>query len=324
MRVASPPLSCWPSAEIDAPTVTTTGPITDAFRDEILDAGLLIASSVDGVYGRSGTYERVAGSVEDLITRLGSGDMEDYIRFPPVLPRAVFERTGYLSSFPDLMGSVHSFGGDDREHAEMVAHAESGEEWARSLDPTEVMLCSAACHSVYPGLTGVLPEKGRTVQILSWCFRHEPSRALTRMQSFRMVEYVFVGNALDAVAIRNRWIEQTRRALVGLGLAIDIVTANDPFFGRGGRILARSRARRGAQVRVRHAVRPSLPPVAIASSNLHQDHFGETFAISTASGDVAHSTCLGWGLDRIVLALFHHHGTDPATWPRDVRAELWP
>ena len=192
--------------------MTTTGSVTDAFRDEILGAGLLIASPVDGVYGRSGTYEQVAGAVEDLVTRLGADDVEDYIRFPPVLPRTVFERTGYLSSFPDLMGSVHSFGGDDRQHAEMVARAESGEEWARSLDPTEVMLCSAACHSVYPGLTGVLPEAGRSLQISSWCFRHEPSRSLTRMQSFRMVEYVFVGSASDAVVARDRWIELTRTA----------------------------------------------------------------------------------------------------------------
>ena len=88
---------------------------------KILGSGLLIASSVDGVYGRSGTYEHVADAVENLITRHGADDVEDYIRFPPVLPRTVFERTGYLSSFPDLMGSVHSFGGDDRQHAEMVA-----------------------------------------------------------------------------------------------------------------------------------------------------------------------------------------------------------
>jgi seryl-tRNA synthetase len=304
--------------------VTTTRPVTEAFRDEMLGAGLLIAGPVDGVYGRSGAYEKVADAVEDLITRRGADDVEDYVRFPPVLPRTVFERTGYLSSFPDLMGSIHSFGGDDRQHAEMLARAEAGEEWARSLDPTEVMLCSAACHNVYPGLTGVLPEEGRTLQIVSWCFRHEPSRELTRMQSFRMVEYVFVGSASDAVVVRNRWIERTRNLLVDVGLKIDMVTANDPFFGRGGRILARSQRDEELKFEFVTPFDPGSPPVAIASSNLHQDHFGDTFAISTPSGDVAHSTCIGWGLDRIVLALFHHHGTDPARWPHDVRAALWP
>ena len=101
------------------------------------------------------------------------------------------------------------------------------------------------------------------------------------------------------------------RALVDLGLEIDMVTANDPFFGRGGRILAQSQRDEELKFEFVTPFDPDTPPVAIASSNLHLDHFGQTFGISTASGEVAHSTCLGWGWDRIVLALFRHHGTDP-------------
>ncbi len=297
---------------------------TDAFRAEMLDSGLLLGGPVDGLYGRSGTFEDVATALESLATRLGSGEVEDYVRFPPILPRTVFEQTGYLSSFPDLMGSVHSFTGNDRQHAEMLGLAESGEEWARSLEPTEVMLCSASCHSLYPHLAGVLPEGGRAIQVSSWCFRHEPSRVLTRMQAFRMVEYVYVGDAPTAVMFRDRWIERGRDTLTELGLDIDTVTANDPFFGRGGRLLAQSQREEELKFELVTPFDPSAPPVAIASSNLHQDHFGHIFGMSTPSGDVAHSTCFGWGLDRIVLALFHTHGTDPAQWPAAVRARLWP
>ena len=103
-----------------------------------------------------------------------------------------------------------------------------------------------------------------------------------------------------------------------------MVTANDPFFGRGGRLLARSQRDEELKFEFVTPFDPGSPSVAIASSNLHQEHFGETFAISTSSGDIAHSTCLGWGLDRIVLSLFHHHGTNPAKWPDDVRTALWP
>jgi seryl-tRNA synthetase len=304
--------------------MSATDSFTETFREEMLASGLLIAGPVDGVYGRSGTYELVATGVEDFLTRLGAGEVEDYVRFPPILPRAVFELTGYLQSFPDLMGSVHSFGGDDRQHAEIVERAEAGEPWATSLEPTEVMLCSAACHSVYPRYVGVLPEGGHKLQVSSWCFRHEPSRALTRMQSFRMLEHVFVGSAADAGAFRDRWIGRAHDALVDLGLDIEMVTANDPFFGRGGRLLARSQRDEELKFEFVTPFDASTPSVAIASSNLHLDHFGQTFGISTASGEVAHSTCLGWGWDRIVLALFRHHGTDPAQWRGDVRERLWP
>ena len=304
--------------------MTTTDSFTEAFRDEMLDSGLLIAGPVDGLYGRSSVYERVADAVEGYLTRFGADEVEEYVRFPPVLPRSVFEQTGYLSSFPDLMGSVHSFVGNDRQHAEMVDLAESGQPWAESLDPTDVMLCSAACHSVYPRYVGVLPEGGHKLQVSSWCFRHEPSRALTRMQSFRMLEHVYVGAASDVAAWRERWITRSHRALVDLGLDIEMVAANDPFFGRGGRLLARSQRDEELKYEFVTPFDARTPPVAIASSNLHLDHFGETFGISTASGEVAHSTCIGWGWDRIVLALFRHHGTDPRRWPADACARLWP
>ena len=236
----------------------------------------------------------------------------------------MFERTGYLSSFPNLMGSIHTFAGDDRHHAELLGVAESGGEWARSLVPTEVMLCSAACHHVYPACGGTLPEGGRRFQVSSWCFRHEPSRDLTRMQAFRMVERVYVGDATVAVEFRDRWIERGRDALVDLGLDIDTVTANDPFFGRAGRLLARSQRDEELKLEFVMSFDESVPPVALASSNLHQDHFGHSFGISTQSGAVAHSTCFGFGVDRLVLALLHRHGLDPARWPPGVRERLWP
>lgn len=302
----------------------TSHSFAERFRDQMLDSGVLIASSVDGVYGRSGTYELVARALEDFFTRLGADVVEDYVHFPPVLPREVFEKTGYLSSFPDLMGSVHSFVGDDRQHAELLRLAESGQPWAQSLEPTAVMMCSAACHSLYPSYSGVLPEGGHKLQVSGWCFRHEPSRTLTRMQSFRMIEYVCVGTATDAIAFRELWIGRARAALGHLGLDCDVVTANDPFFGRGGRLLARSQRDEELKFEFVTAFDADMPPVAIASSNLHLDHFGQTFGIYSASGEVAHSTCFGWGWDRIVLALFCHHGTDPDRWPDGLRSTLWP
>ncbi len=292
-------------------------------RDDILDAGLLVPASVDGVYGRSDRYERVAAGVMAVLGRLGADDVEDHVHFPPVLPRVAFERTGYIASFPNLMGSVHSFFGDDARHAEMVKAAKAGERWSDALEPTDVMLCSAACHSLYPGMAGTLPAGGRTVQVSSWCFRHEPSRDLMRMQAFRMVEYVFVGEPSEAVACRDEWLGRGRRVLEDLGLDVDTVTANDPFFGRRGRLLAQNQQEAELKLELVTSVDAGATPVAVASSNLHREHFGQAFGITTASGAMAHSTCFGWGLDRVVLALFHTHGTDPAEWPGGVRTRLW-
>lgn len=41
--------------------------------------------------------------------------------------------------------------------------------------------------------------------------------------------------------------------------------------------------------------------------------------VSTSKGEVAHSACVGFGLERIELALLRSHGLDPEPWPVDVR-----
>jgi hypothetical protein len=39
---------------------------------------------------------------------------------------------------------------------------------------------------------------------------------------------------------------------------------------------------------------------------------------------VSHTACVGFGMERIALALFKHLGCDPATWPAAPPAKLWP
>ena len=46
--------------------------------------------------------------------------------------------------------------------------------------------------------------------------------------------------------------------------------------------------------------------------------------IQTADGGVANSACLGFGLERIVMALFQQHGFEIRELPSSVRARLWP
>jgi seryl-tRNA synthetase len=63
---------------------------------------------------------------------------------------------------------------------------------------------------------------------------------------------------------------------------------------------------------------------AIASANYHEAHFGEAFEIRTSNGSPAHSACIGFGLERITLALVKRHGTKVEQWPSDLTSKLWP
>ena len=54
----------------------------------------------------------------------------------------------------------------------------------------------------------------------------------------------------------------------------------------------------------------------------HLDHFGDAFGIRTPAAGIAHTACIGFGLERLMLALFAAHGPAIESWPRDVLAAL--
>ena len=64
-------------------------------------------------------------------------------------------------------------------------------------------------------------------------------------------------------------------------------------------------------------------PTACMSFNYHQDAFGTKWGLTLEDGSTAHTACVGFGLERIALALFAKHGLETAEWPEDVRKALW-
>lgn len=294
------------------------------FRDELIEAGILVPTGTEGLYGRSALYESVVAGVDQLAVTAAASEGALSYQFPPVMPRQVLEQTGYLSSFPDLIGTVSSFAGDDKDHKRLMEAVQSGSDWTAMLEDAGVSLCPAVCHPLYPTLRGSLPEGGRRYDVVGWCFRHEPSDDPARMQSFRQHDLVYVGDAARATEHRDRWLQLGHDIFVELGLDVEIVVANDAFFGRVGRILASNQRSEALKYEIVTPINSSENPTAIASSNSHLDHFGQPFGIVTAEGEVAHSCCFGFGLDRITLALLRTHGLRVEDWPRATRDRLWP
>jgi seryl-tRNA synthetase len=293
-----------------------------AFRNGLTAAGLLVPSGVRGVFGLAGAFETIVEHFEALLTRIGSEQRPEVVRFPPILSRATYLRTDHLETFPNLMGSVHSFVGSDRELPRLIEQRASGADWTRELAQTEVMMVPAACYPLYPSATGTLPPGGRTVDLRSFVFRHEPSDDPGRMQIFRQREFVRLGTPDEALNHRNDWLRRGEEILRSMGLDVEAVVANDPFFGRGGRVMAATQREQTLKYELVATVASSASPTAIASTNYHVDHFGAAFDIRTADGEVAHTACIGFGLERIALALFRKHGFDAARWPDAVRERL--
>jgi seryl-tRNA synthetase len=301
--------------------VLTSHVAEDELEDELdlLTRSLLLPSPVDGVYARTGLFEQVIDGLSFFITKHREPETQ-ILRFPPVMSRGQLERSGYLHSFPHLLGGVSCLEGDE---ATVHALVESPD-WPSELSATELVLSPAACYPVYPmaAACGRIPAKGLLFDVASDCFRRETTHELGRFQSFRMREFVCMGTPERVLEFRTRWMSLAQRLASLLGLPHRIAPASDPFFGRAGRLAALSQLEQSLKFELLIPLRSAENPTACMSFNCHRDHFSSIWHLMLENGDRAHTGCVAFGLDRLALALFKTHGLDLEEWPAVVRENL--
>lgn len=290
------------------------------FRDALLGAGLLLPSQADGTPGRGGRFVHLVRGLRSYLSRELAAEAAETLSFPPVLPRSIIERVGYQEKFPQLLGSVCCFAGGTREHEALLAASASREGVLPHLQLADVTLTPAACYPVYPAIAGPLPGGGRLIDVEGWCYRQEPTQTPTRLRSFQMRELVRAGTPALALSFRDRWVERGVGILEQLGLPVVVAPASDPFFGSAGRLLTATQREQALKLEL--LVEMPGGPCALVSSNYHKDTFGELFSIRSADGAVAHTACVGFGMERLAMALLYHHGLSLDAFPPAVRRLL--
>jgi seryl-tRNA synthetase len=280
---------------------------------------LLLPTPVGGVYARTALFERVVEGLSFFISRHREAETQ-VLRFPPVMSREQLEKSGYLHSFPHLLGGVSCLRGDEATIRNLVERSD----WVNELSATEMVLAPAACYPVYPtaAAAGAVPANGVVFDVSSDCFRHESTHELGRFQSFRMREFVCIGTPEQVLGFRSRWMFHAQRMANLLGLVNRIAPASDPFFGRAGRLAAMSQLEQSLKFELLLPLRSEDDPTACMSFNYHRDHFSTVWQLVTEGGDKAHTACVAFGLERLALALFRAHGLELEQWPVAVRESL--
>jgi seryl-tRNA synthetase len=290
---------------------------------ESLAAALFQPMGVDGVYARTALYEEVVDRLSSLITCRREPTAE-VLRLPPVMSRHHLEKSGYLKSFPHLLGCVSTLHGSEAEIRAVVDQFEAGGDWTASLAPADLVLSPAACYPVYPLVSSrnPIPLSGLWFDVAGDCFRHEPSGQLHRLRSFRMREHVCIGSPQQIRSFLEQWIERARYLACELGLSYQMAPASDPFFGRAGQVMAISQLQQSLKFELLVPLRSADQPTACMSFNNHLDHFGSIWGLRNEDGAIAHSGCVAFGMDRLAIALFRQHGLDVQKWPANVRDAL--
>lgn len=258
-------------------------------------------------------FEELIDGLQADLSKQAVGEAPTRLGIQPVIARSTVERAGYVEAFPHLLGAVHTYEGDDRQWRSLTKEMEAGRDWSSEHRMSDAVVLPAVCYQVYPQLEGAKLEQACLFDITGYCYRHERSHEPGRMRSFRMREFVRLGEPEEVREWREAWLERGREWLASLGLDISVEAATDPFFGAAARLMQPLQEREQLKWELVTNVDAGTRQ-AVASSNYHKDHFGSTFEIQVAGG-AAHSACAAFGLERIALAVLNTHGDSPENWP---------
>jgi seryl-tRNA synthetase len=235
-------------------------------------------------------------------------------RFPTFVSARQLHRLDYFRSFPHLATFPVCLDAEDANLGDFVDGPvldDHGHVHLTRPRPIEDVLTPAACYHLYIHLQNTESSGCRYLTTRNTCFRREEYyRPLERQWSFSMREIVAIGTLEEVRDFLHVTHGMVNELLAGIDLPVAWETANDPFFRPAGN------AKYMAQL-----VNPTKQEavfdghLAIASINLHQDHFGRTYDIRR-SGDYAYTGCVAFGLERWVYAFIKRFGADPTGWPR--------
>ena len=277
--------------------------------------------------GRYGFGPKLTALMEyfDLRVRRMAATFQAGVRvFPALIGADVLEQCRYLRNFPSSLnlvthlredyGVLQEFARSVRWDGEQLLcdrNAHSG---------VECLLSPSVCFHWYQWLRDTELPNPTAITALGKCFRYESSNltGLERLWDFTMREIIFVGPPEYVLASRDTLVAESARFLDELGLAYEISSATDPFFVDSYAVQAAYQQGFDLKFELLAPLPYSGKKLAIGSINYHQDFFGRSFAIQS-SGASAHTGCIGFGYERLVLAFLAQHGMDEENWPDTVQ-----
>jgi len=259
--------------------------------------------------------------LDDRVRNLAQSFGARLRQYPSMIAYEVMERSNYLWEFPQDLYMVYECPHD----IEALAMAKTLRSFTNIVRPTAAMMAPAICYHCYAEYQDQRLSRPLMLTASGPCFRHESPVRLNfwRLSEFHMREIVFMGS--------STYVDQTRQALMeavwtwftNLGLVGKVESASDPFYFQADYAKQYHQLRDGAKYELSVTV-PEGRQVAVASFNDLGTELCQPFEILEADGEIAHSGCVGVGLERLARALITYHGPVLSQWPTIVRDALMP
>lgn len=245
-------------------------------------------------------------------------------QYPVLWPVDLFRRIDYFKDFPQNILLVSGAKKDHKSLETIAAEYDSRHDFETiKVDENFDECCNAlgpsTCDPCYYVLKDKVQEENNIYTALSKSFRNEFSTTddLDRLTEFSMREIITVGSMDFVLGIRQQYIDFCINFLELVQLDSRIEIANDPFFTNDSILKNAYQNSVNSKYEVTAKLNHLKTDLPIGSINWHGDFFGKAFDVTNRDRQHIYSSCLAFGIERVIFAFLSQHGSKYHKWPVD-------
>lgn len=260
--------------------------------DEILKQGNIVRTENGGVC-LSGISARLFDYFDKVFRKFAHNNDAIEERYPVLLSKDTLIKTKYLNNYPG--NSMY-------------------------VEDSNAVLSPSACFHVYERYKDTVFKDNTSLTFLQNVFRNEKDKnnEFGRLRDYHVREIVFVGSEEYVDTSINRMINQTSRFMVELGLKGDIESATDLFITPNMNRYKLIQMHNKSKYELRLEYNNNRD-ISVASFNRHGKTFSHTFNIGVSGVENVVSGCIGYGIERFVMAFLSQYGCNVENMPKCVR-----
>lgn len=241
-------------------------------------------------------------------------------RYPILLPIEEYRKTGYLHNSPQyaiFCSSLH----ENFNELEMLESYIDKNDTKELMNNPNLALSPAACFHAYFEVKNQTLEGNCMVTLINDVFRNEGRlnySEVGRLKDFHVREIVFFGDKDYVTDNRNKCIEIVENRLKLWGLESNIEVASDAF------VMPKMQKFKMIQMleKSKYEINMNLTKdkaISVGSFNFHGTAFTSPFNIKIKGCELPVTGCVGFGIERWVIAFLSQYGFDENNWPQAIR-----
>lgn len=243
--------------------------------------------------------------------------------YPVLLPVNAYSKTGYLRRTPQYSMFCSSVNENLTELNELDKYIQDGRV-SKILKVPKLALSPSACFHTYLEYENTIISGKKVVTFVQNVFRNEGRfnySEIGRLMDYHVREVVILGSPEDVHKFRENMLEIIKNFLLTLKLDAKIVVAADPF------VIPKMQDYKKIQIidASKYELKASVTKnkmIALASFNLHGKAFTDPFNIQIKDVDAV-SACVGFGIERWVIAFVGQYGLDVDAWPNYIKESYY-